>query len=341
MSYKPAMPGMFAVPDTLVDEHLKLARELQLKVLLWILRHGEAEGLEALAHWLGRPEGDLVDAAQFWIDRGIIEIDGSSLSNNDNFLSNNDNRLPQKLSINDNSGAVPAAAALPPVRPTASQILARTGEDAELRGLFKAAGDILGRTIGYEGQCMLLLLNDTCGLPVEVIFMLLQYCADEEKTHINYIEKLGFDWGAKGIDSIEKAGTYITQLKESKSLWGQLCRHAGKDIPKGKSREKFLLRWSGELGFGMDMICLAYDEMADNCSRIEFSYMNKVMETWHAAGIKTPAGAEAAKEQFRAKQDKSAPGKPRQDGPAGYGPSFDLEAFERSTLQVPVFEANA
>jgi hypothetical protein len=77
MSYKPALPGMFAVPEALVDEHLKLAKELHLKVLLWILRRGEVGGLEALAQWLGRPEGDLVDAAQFWIDRGFITIDNA------------------------------------------------------------------------------------------------------------------------------------------------------------------------------------------------------------------------------------------------------------------------
>ena len=335
MPYKPTLPGTFAVPDSLVDEHLKLAKETHLKVLLWILRHGEAEGLEALAHWLGRPEGDLVDAVQFWIDRGLLSI-------NDNKLSNNDNKPAQELSINDNSvSAVPAAAPEPPpppMRPTASQILTRVAEAPDLRRLFQEADKILQRTIGYEGQCALLMLHDTDGLPVEVIYMLLQYCAGAGKTNNGYIEAMGRDWGKREIDTIEKAGEQIAALKENLALWSELRRQAGIHAPKPTAAQaEHLRRWRA-MGYGMDMIFAAYEEMAEHTGKLSFSYMNKIIETWHAAGIKTPAEAIAAKEQFRAKQEKPAPKKAKQEGAAGYGPSFDLEAFERSTLQVPAFE---
>jgi DnaD/phage-associated family protein len=334
MSYKSALPGMFAVPEALVDEHLKLARALDLKVLLWILRHGEAGGLQALAHWLGRPEGDLVDAAQFWIDRKILAVDSGQLTA--------DSAPEAQAAAQPVTQAPAAPVELPPVRPAAGQILTRLAEDSNLRLLFREADAILGRTIGYEGQCMLLMLHDTDGLPPEVINMLLHYCAKNEKTGINYITGVGRDWSDQGIDTIEKAGEWITCLESSRSLWGELCRHAGRDIPKarGKAREKSLLRWNGELGFGMDMICLAYDEMADSCSKIEFAYIDKVLEGWHAAGVKTPAGAAAAKEQFKAKQAKPAPApqKPGRESAPQRRPSFDLAAYERSTLQVPVFE---
>ncbi|MCL2301522.1 MAG: DnaD domain protein [Firmicutes bacterium] len=334
MGYRPAMPGMFAVPEALVDEHLKLARELDLKVLLWILRKGEVGGLEALAHWLGRPEGDLVDAAQFWIDKGLVTVDSGQLTVD----SAEAKAAVQPAALPVPVVAVPAPDELPPIRPTATQVLTRTQEDAALRRLFREADKLLGRTIGYEGQCTLLMLHDTYGLPSEVIFMLLTHCAKLEKTNISYIMKAGAAWAEREIDTIEKAGEWIAYLENSSSLWNQLCRHAGKDIPKGKAREKYLLRWSGELGFGMDMICLAYDEMADSCSKIEFAYIDKVLEGWHAAGVKTPAGAAAAKEQFRAKQATPAPQKPGRESAPQHRPSFDLAAYERSTLQVPVFE---
>jgi len=339
MSYRPALPGMFAVPDALVDEHLKLARELDLKVLLWILRRGGAGGLGALAQWLGRPEGDLVDAAQFWIDRGILAVDSGQMTvDSDAETKAAAQPAAAPVAVAQPPAAPPAPVELPPVRPTPTQVLTRTDEDADLRRLFQEADRLLGRTIGYEGQCTLLMLHDTYGLPLEVVYMLLQYCAKIEKTNITLIMKTGIAWAEREIDTIEKAGEWITYLLNSTSLWSKLCHHAGKDLPKGKAREKFLLRWSDELGFGMDMICLAYDEMADNCSKIEFAYIGKVLEGWHAAGIKTPAQAAAAKEQFRAKQAKPMPKQPKQDSGAKRSPSFDLEAYERSTLQVPVFE---
>ena len=330
MSYQSALPGVFAVPNTLVDEHLKLAKETHLKVLLWILRHGEAEGLEALAHWLGRPEGDLVDAVQFWIDRGLISIGNAQGAMHDEGAVEVKAPAQPAMPVAD----VPIA----PVRPTASQILTRVAEDADLRRLFPEADRILGRTIGYEGQCALLLLHDTDGLPVEVVYMLLQYCAEAGKTNNGYIEAVGRDWGRREIDTIEKAGEQIAALKENLSLWNELRRLAGLHAPRPTAAQgEHLRRWQA-MGFRLDMIFAAYEEMAEHTGKLSFSYMNKVLETWHAAGIKTPAQAAAAKERFQA--EKAGPEKPAakksRQGSAGYAPSFDLDAFERSTLQDPV-----
>ena len=332
MSYKTALPGMFAVPEALVDEHLKLAKETHLKVLLWILRHGEVSGLEALAHWLGRPEGDLVDAVQFWIDRGLISI-------NDKNLSNNDKTQEPFLSINDKSKVSAMDLPAAPVRPAASQILTRTQEDPDLRRLFQEADRILGRTIGYEGQCALLMLHDTDGLPVEVVYMLLEYCAEAGKTNIGYIEAAGRDWGRREIDTIEKAGEQIAALKENLAIWKDLCRATGIRAPKPTAAQgEHLRRWRA-MGYGTDMVFAAYEEMAEHTGKLSFSYMNKVLETWHAAGIKTPAGAIAAKERYqaeKAKPEKPAAAKKAKQGSAGYAPSFDLDAYEQSTLQDPI-----
>ena len=332
MSYQLNMPGMFAVPNAVADEHLKLAKELDLKVLLWLLRRGgEAEGFEALANWLGKPQGDIVDALQFWIDRGIIKAQAESIAEPVMI-----NKAPEKALI-------PESSILPPARPSAKQLLARIDENPDLRSLFRTADSVLGRTIGYEGQCVLLGLHDNHGLPVEVIFMLLQYCADIEKTNNAYIEAVGRDWGRREIDTIGKAADQIAALKENLAAWQQLRKIAGLHAPKPTAAQcEFLRRWQREFKFDMEMIFLAYEEMANHTGKLSFSYMNKVLEGWHAAGITTPEQATAAKEAFTQKQQQPKPGKqkpPRANSPQGYGPSFDLEAFERSTLEVPIFNS--
>ena len=46
-----AWNSVFAVPCSLVDQHIKLAGALQLKVLLWVLRHaGESLTVEGIAN---------------------------------------------------------------------------------------------------------------------------------------------------------------------------------------------------------------------------------------------------------------------------------------------------
>jgi len=353
LSYYLNMPGMFAVPNAVADEHLKLAKELHLKVLLWLLRRGgEAEGFEALAQWLGKPEGDIADALQFWIDRKVIAVGDlhGEVGAEKSVLQ------PQATAISSPAIQAPVMPAktlpsAPPVhvhtRPSAEQLLARMDENADLRSLFRTADAALGRTIGYEGQCVLLGLHDNHGLPVEVIFMLLQYCAEIEKTNNSYIEAVGGDWGRREIDTIDKAAEQIASLKENLAVWQQLRKLAGLHAPRPTAAQcDFLRRWQREFRFDIEMIFLAYEEMADHTGKLSFSYMNKVLEGWHAAGIATPEQAAAAKEAFAQKQQKPQPtakaakkNPSRANAPQGYGPSFDLEAFERSTLEVPVFDA--
>jgi DnaD/phage-associated family protein len=338
------MPAMFAVPCAVADEHLKLARELHLKVLLWILRHGGAvEGLEALAQWLGKPTGELVDAVQFWIDRGVFVTEPAP--EKPVLASPSLVRLPQApaqgtqpprsdfAGTQQSDGAAPQAAA----RPSAGQVIARTDEDGDMRELFRMADAQLGRTIGYEGQCVLLLLHDTCGLPKEVICMLLRYCSTIGKTNNAYIEAVGRDWGQREIDTIEKADEQIAVLTESLALWKELRRLTGIAAPRPtKAQCGYLCRWRSTFGYGIDMIFAAYEEMADHTGKVSFGYMDKILESWHAAGFRTPAQATAQKQAFLQQKKAAVPPKKAQKqsgtAAAGYETSFDLEAFERSLL---------
>ena len=68
-----AWNSVFAVPCEVVDRHLKLAGALQLKVLLWALRHsGEAFTTAALAEATGASEADVRDAMLYWTENGLF-----------------------------------------------------------------------------------------------------------------------------------------------------------------------------------------------------------------------------------------------------------------------------
>ena len=58
-----AWQSVFAVPSILVDKYLKLAGAVQLKVLLWLLRHpGQELDQQAISHSLGISPPDAADA---------------------------------------------------------------------------------------------------------------------------------------------------------------------------------------------------------------------------------------------------------------------------------------
>ena len=70
--------SVFAVPSALVDKHIKLASEAQLKVILYLLRHsGEEITSESLTKALSISLQELDNAIDFWKERGLITERGA------------------------------------------------------------------------------------------------------------------------------------------------------------------------------------------------------------------------------------------------------------------------
>ena len=106
-------------------------------------------------------------------------------------------------------------------------------ESPEIGFLFNEAQAKLGKTIGYDGQCTLLLLHDHYGLPTEVSFMMIDYCVSIGKSNYAYLEAVGKDWGTREIDTLEKAAEQISILKSANTVWKEFSQYAGITNPIG------------------------------------------------------------------------------------------------------------
>lgn len=318
---------MFAVPSSVTDCHLKFAGAAQLKVLLWIFRHS-ADGvdIDGAVHATGLPRAEVLDAMQYWVECGIIE----KCENNEQSASQNTVQLPFETVKKSDEPEKKHLAFLPVSKPDAGQITARIEEEPELRMMYAEAQQKLGRTIGYDGQSSLLMIHDQYGLPVEVILMLIEYAVSEGKTSMAYISKVGREWGESEIDTLEKAEQRIIQLRENKTLWNTFRSRTGIQNPKPTAvQQDFLIQWSQKLGFNMEMIYLAYEEMANHTSKVSFPYMNKVLLSWHEKGVRKPEDLEAIK-KAPAKQAANAPSRKEQSA------SYDLDEFTRRSLHEPL-----
>ena len=84
MEYQMNLGGwgsIFAVPCAVVDQQLKLAGALQLKVLLWVLRNNGAPfTMAALAAATGASEADARDALLYWTETGILHAEEGQFS---------------------------------------------------------------------------------------------------------------------------------------------------------------------------------------------------------------------------------------------------------------------
>ena len=311
----------FSVPVSVTDKHLKLAGSAQLKVLLWLLRHAaEQPTTEQLCQALNMTPADANDAMQYWLEVGLVIEQGQT---------------PPAAAVTPAPRATepvkPVHAPIAETRPTAEQIARRGSESAEIAFLFNEAQKKLGRTIGYDSQSALLMIHDAYGLPVEVILMLIEYCVSIGKAGMNYIAATARNWSEKEIDSIEKADEKIKSLRQCEQLWKELCELTGIATPRPTAvQSEFLHKWSHTFGYAMNMIFLAYEEMANHTDKISFAYMNKVLENWHEAGVRSPEDVD------RLKQEKAAAKTKPKAKTEGRAPSYDLDAFMQHSAQDPI-----
>ena len=65
--------SVFVVPSSVVDDHIKLAGSVQLKVLLYILRYaGKNLSVNDIAGALSLSCADVKDAMQYWLENNLI-----------------------------------------------------------------------------------------------------------------------------------------------------------------------------------------------------------------------------------------------------------------------------
>ncbi len=312
--------SIFAVPTDIVDKHIRLANGDQLKVLLWILRNStDNPDINEMCKALKMNQSDAADYLQYWVLMGVLSENGEiSVPSS----------APVEIKKEEKPVEMPKADIAPvtPSKPSSREILERIEESPEIGHLFNEAQKLLGKTIGYDGQCTLLLLHDHYGLPTEVLFMMIDYCVSIGKSNYAYLEAVGRDWGSREIDTLEKAAEQIATLKNANAVWKEFSKNAGITNPRPTVKQtEYLRRWSNEWNFSITMIILAYEEMANHTAKLSMPYIDKILASWHEKGLKTPDDVEKASKEQKEKTPASKTG-------SGQDASYDLDKFKAESL---------
>lgn len=311
--------SVFAVPIAVVDQHLRLAGSVQLKALLWVLRHGGAPFTdEALGEALGVSAADARDALSYWQETGVLS-----------FRTAQQAEAPAKAAAPEAKAAGAAApekpaAPRPPARvqrPDPMCVARRMEESEEIRCLMQEAEQIFGRCLSTNDTATLLMLHDDYGLPTDVILMLLQFSAGGGKPFMRYVERIAINWADEGITTHRQAEEKLQELTERRRAWNVVMHALNLPERSPSSKEASLAaQWVQEWKFSPEMIRCAYDRCVDSTGKYLPSYMHKILERWQKENIRTPEQAKADREK-RTYTRQSAE-----------KPSYDLDAYERQSL---------
>ena len=129
--------------------------------------------------------------------------------------------------------------------------------------------------IGFDEECVLLLLS--------------HYAKGEPKRPIRYIEKAALAFYDEGISDAATLGARLTAIESAKQIEGQIKAMFGMSGRSLTTKEKkYISAWTEKMGFGIEMIRLAYDITVDKTHEPAPAYANAILERWYANGVDTP-----------------------------------------------------
>ena len=185
--------------------------------------------------------------------------------------------------------------------------MARALEGQEFASLTSAVEHKLGKKLTTPDLAILLGLYDQLGLPSDVIYLLVSFCAERivqrygkgRQPTMRQIEKEGYIWARLNLMDQESAAVYIRKYHQNQEALPRMMRLMRlEDRKPSPSEEKYLLAWT-DMGFEDKAIELAYDKTVLKCKELKWPYMNKILLSWHGKGLHTMEQIEAGDKPVR------------------------------------------
>ncbi len=326
-----AWGSVFAVPASVVDKHIKLASEAQLKVLLYILRNAERENsAESLCQALNLSQEEISNALSFWVERGVIAENQGILE-----PAKSKEQSPAPVKIEKSEPVKKPHTAVSRARRPDSLFVARLlKEDALLAGLLEEAQTVLKKPLSSGDTATLVMLYDTFGLPCEVIAMMMNYLASVGSSDMRSIERLGIRWSDEGIKTVSDAELEIERMTNARQAWGKVSsllgiRNVGKPTA---SQQEHADRWINTWGFNDEMIVEAYERCVNTKGAYDIRYINAILKRWNNSGVKS---LDTLREQEKATKNKPKAKKNNSKKGSVFstqGASFDISKYENTSL---------
>ena len=181
-------------------------------------------------------------------------------------------------------------------RPNYSEkdVLDAMDQDTSFRLLYGEIQRLLGRSLNTEELKIILGFVRYLGLSGEVISVLVSYCKDRARQKgslrnpsLRSIEKEAYRWAEQGIDTLEEAAAYIHQQNLSNSRLAALTRLLqirGRALTQAE--ERYARSWL-DMNLPDEVIAMAYERTCVNTGGLNWPYMNKILTSWHRAGLTT------------------------------------------------------
>lgn len=165
--------------------------------------------------------------------------------------------------------------------------------DNGFRAIVNFSSDKLEKQLNRNDLNTLYALYDYYGMSPDLVCGILEYCVSMDKRALSYIFNTAVAMQADGIADYEALEGYIKAKRTADSKAGRFRKLCGIGNRELTAKERgYTDRWFGEMRLSFDIVKLAYEITVNNTGEVALPYMSKILEKWHAKGIKTAEDAE-------------------------------------------------
>jgi DnaD/phage-associated family protein len=245
----------------------------------------------SIAEALDILESDVIKAWKYWMKVGLISI---GEDNTVTFLSSAGKHPSAEESVKSVKAPPKAEAPLPQTTQSArrdipmDEITKRMEVDKAFSDTLKMAQLIWGKPLTQGEIKALYSFLEYYSFSNEVLLMLLEYCAADERTKtLKYMEGVAEGWYNDGITSVRAAEKVIKKKEKERSILKKCAQIFGIGRAFSDKEAEYILNWTFELQMSEAMIKEAYARTTLNTGKLSFQYMNKIMISWAKDNIKT------------------------------------------------------
>lgn len=288
------------IPNWFIDNYLNGVNPTFIVVYLFYFRYSysgkNTPSTEKAADILGILESDIIKAFKYWESVDVLKLSEGEGYLCINFLepsleSKKTQPVPKK---NININSIPQY--------SVKELEIYQSSSHEIDKLFKFAEQQLGTLLKYSDLNTLFGLYDWLKLPLDVIHILISYCASADKRNMNYIQSIAIDWAEKGINTPEKANAHITTFKKD---YREILKALGlSKYDPAPIQIEFMDRWLKEYNMPLEVILEACDKCVIS-GKGDFRYCEGIVKVWHEKGIKTIEDVKKHEERFKSEESTS------------------------------------
>ena len=325
MLYKNAYADTTVVSNCFIDDYMKEANAVQVKVYLYLLRMlnaDQAVSVSDIADHFNETEKDILRALTYWEDKQLFSLDYDAMNNltgirllepGKSQVSPVRNQAPQAAPVQPvaepvfqhPAGFSAAPAVSEPVKPAfikpeySMDQLQNFSEKDETAQLLFIAQSYLGKPLTPAEMKSLLFMMDVLHFSEDLIDYLIQYCVDRGKKDFKYIEKVAVNWAEQGISTPEEAKNQ--SYRYDKNVYA-IMNQLGKNTSPTDIEIEYITRWLNEYGFTMDIIFEACQRTVMATDKHRFEYADSILSSWKKENVHRKSDIIRIDESFQSRR---------------------------------------